>query len=54
MIRKKYGIYVIEKQTSKNIYHYYKGCNNYITVITTITKLKIAINTLHSLDINIQ
>ena len=45
MTRKKYAIYV---------QLYYNKFNNYGTVITTITKLKIAINTLHSPEINIQ
>ena len=54
MIRKKYGIYVQEKQTIKNVYHslYYNRFYNYTTVITTIDKLQSIY--LHSPEINIQ
>ena len=53
MIRKKYDIYGQEKQTIENSYHYNRF-NSYTTVITIITKLYIAINILHSPEINIQ
>ena len=51
MIPKKYGLYAQEKQYSPL---YYNRFNNYTAVITTNTKLQIAINILHSPEINIQ